>query len=114
MKVDKSVTDINRSRLTVITSSTGSDADVYLSPRTGLVLAQNLRNKGVKVLLVFDNISDYMMTEKKIFDLAYQPFGPTNILNEIRENTGNFKDKGTMSSIFIYDSGAMNFNFEIF
>lgn len=89
------------------------DAELYLSPRAGLVYAQNLREQCIPTLLVLDTIVDYLSTERKIFDLADQPFGPYNLINEIMENTGCF-ETGSLTSIFIYDTQQMNFNYQLY
>ena len=38
---------------------------------------------GSNVLLVFDDLLAHHFKEKKVFDLAKQPFAPVNIMNEI-------------------------------
>ena len=35
------------------------------------------------MLLVFDDVVAHNFKEKKVFDLANQPFGPVNVINEI-------------------------------
>jgi len=38
-----------------------------------------------------------------LFDLADQPFSPINILNEVAENTGTFRDGRQVTSLIIAD-----------
>ncbi len=45
-----------------------------------------------KLLFVMDDVLLYHNKERHLFNLAYQPFAPYNISNEIMENTGIFKD----------------------
>lgn len=33
------------------------------------------------------------------------------MLNEIRDNSGHFKDRGSLTSIMVLDGGALNFNY---
>jgi len=64
------------------------------------------------VLLIFDSVVEYELSQKKSFDLVNQPFSPTNIVNEIMENTGCFNVN--VSTIFIYDTNIMNFNYDVY
>lgn len=88
-------------------------AEVYLMPRAGLVLAQKLVEKKCNVLLIFDQIIDYDVKEKQIFDSAKQPFAPTNIFSEIMENCGDFgPGKGKMTSVVVADTDTLNIEYE--
>lgn len=88
-----------------------TDSALYLSPRAALSYAQKQRSEGKNVLLIQDSIMDYLMTERKIFDILNAPFGQFNLIHHIMENSGNFKT-GSMSSILLFDSNVMNFNYE--
>lgn len=82
-------------------------------PRTALLLAQKLRESKCDVLLVFDKIIEYDINEKRIFQNAKQPFGPTNIFNEIMENSGDFgPDQGTITSVLAIDTDTVNFTYD--
>ncbi len=108
-----SLTEEEKKLVTIFTvSNQPTDAELFLSPWAGLVLAQHFRNKGHNVLLVFDTIVDYEIVARKIFGVADQPFPPYNICNEIMENTGCFDS--SMTSIFLYDTNVLNFNYEKF
>lgn len=101
------------SRSTVFTLGMSStDTDMFLTPKAGLTYAQNLRNEGKPVLFVLDSLVDYFTTETKIFAELNQPFAPYNISNETMENSGNFHSAGTMTSIMLYDTNVLNFNYE--
>ena len=63
---------------------------------------------------MIDGVQDYQTAEKKVFDLANQPFGPFHLVNEVMESTGNFGDKGVLTSIVTYDTGVMSFNYELY
>jgi hypothetical protein len=39
-----------------------------------------------------DDVLLYYFKERYLFNLAFQPFAPYNIINEIMENTGIFKE----------------------
>lgn len=104
-----------RAKCTVVTprNVTNNSAEVYLGPRSGLVIAQKLRESKCNVLLVFDKLIEYDINEKRIFDNAKQPFSPTNIYNEIMENSGDFgPGEGKMTSVVVLDTDTMNFNYE--
>ena len=58
---------------------------------------------------------DYEVNQRRIFENAMQPFSPTNIFNEIMENTGDFGEgNGNLTSIFVFDTNALHYNFEPF
>jgi hypothetical protein len=54
-------------------------------------------------LFVFDDVLAHKNKEISVFDLADQPFSPVNILNEVAENTGTFKDGRQITSLIIAD-----------
>lgn len=47
-----------------------------------------------------------------MYDLAGQPFAPTNLINELMEQTGCFKDGRVVSSIVILDTEAGQIQFQ--
>lgn len=49
------------------------------------LIEKEVQNSKVKpnILLVFDDVITHNFKEKKVFDLAKQPFAPINIHNEI-------------------------------
>jgi hypothetical protein len=51
------------------------------------------------------------MKERMVYDLANQPFGPVNILNEVATSTGTFKDGRQLTSILIADSDGNTLHF---
>jgi hypothetical protein len=66
------------------------------------------------MLFVFDDIVLHSNKERHIFNLAYQPFAPFNICNEIRENTGIFKNTHKnyeLTTIFVADTESSNLQF---
>ena len=64
------------------------------------------------LLFVFDDVLTHNFKERHVFDLANQPFSPTNIHNEIMENTGVFNSKNaTMTSIMIIDKESSSLMF---
>lgn len=86
---------------------------MYLMPRSALVIAQKLREAKLNVLFVFDKVLEYDINEKHIFDSAKQPFSPTNIYNEIMENSGDFgPGEGKMTSVLLVDTDTINFTHE--
>lgn len=104
-----------REKCTILTPSKMSQnsAEIYLMPRSALVIAQKLRKAKCNVLFVFDKVIEYDINQKTIFDNAKQPFSPTNIYNEIMENTGDFgPDDGKMTSVIALDTDTVNFNYE--
>jgi hypothetical protein len=65
------------------------------------------------LLFVFDDVLLQHFKEKYVFDLANQPFAPTNICNEIMENTGVFNSKkATVTSIMIIDKESTSMMFQ--
>lgn len=65
------------------------------------------------MLFVFDDVLLHHFKERHIFDLASQPFSPINIVNEIMENTGVFKNKNTtVTSILIVDTDSTSIMFK--
>jgi len=50
--------------------------------------------------------------EKKIYDLAHQPFSPVNVLNEIYDKTGEFPDY-SLTSIALLDTDSSSLMFKI-
>lgn len=52
---------------------------------------------------MFDDVLAHKNKEISVFDLADQPFSPINILNEVAENTGTFKDGRQITSLIIAD-----------
>lgn len=104
-----------RHKCTVVTPqrSSNNSAEIYLMPRSALVLAQKLRENMCNVLFVFDKVVEYDINEKHIFDCAKQPFSPTNIYNEIMENSGDFgPHQGKMTSVVVIDTDTINFEYE--
>lgn len=90
-----------------------NSAELYLMPRSALVIAQQLRKHGCNVLFIFDKIVEYDVNEKHIFDSAKQPFSPTNIYNEIMENSGDFgPNEGVMTSVLLFDTDTINLEYE--
>lgn len=59
-----------------------------------------------KLLIVFDDVLLHKFKEKHVYDLASQPFAPTNVVNELMEQTGCFQDGRVVSSIVIVDTEA--------
>lgn len=109
------LTKSERQKCTVLSpkASMQNSAEIYLMPRAGLVLAQKLRENMCNVLLIFDKIIEYDINEKQIFDKAKQPFSPTNIYNEIMENSGDFgPSQGVMTSIVVMDTDTFNYEYE--
>ena len=50
--------------ITVFSVDEGAtDTELYLTPRSGLLLAQTLRQQGKDVLLVMDGVQDYQTAE---------------------------------------------------
>jgi hypothetical protein len=59
------------------------------------------------VVFVFDNVLTHALKEKHVYHMADQVQGPTNILNEIMEQTGIFKkDESEVTSIFLIDTDS--------
>jgi hypothetical protein len=52
------------------------------------------------------------MKEKKVFDLAGQPFSPINIINEVYQRTGNFDDH-TLTTIALLDTDSSSMMFKL-
>lgn len=52
------------------------------------------------------------MKERMVYDLASQPFSPINIINEIAQHTGCFKNGRQLTSIFIADSDGKTLTFQ--
>ena len=77
-----------------------TDADYLLAPHAALKVSENFD----KVLLVFDDVLLHSFKEKHIYGLANQPFAPVNVISEIMERTGCFRDGRTVSSIVIVDT----------
>jgi len=103
--------DDERAKWTVLTPRqlTSGNAELYLMPRSALVIAQKLRKEKWNVLFVFDKIVEYNINERQIFNNANQPFSPTNIFNEIMENSGDFgPNDGVMTSVCVMDIDTMN------
>jgi hypothetical protein len=59
-----------------------------------------------------DDVLLHHFKERHVFDLANQPFSPVNMYNEIMENTGEFKNGRTVTSIVILDSESTSLNFK--
>jgi len=55
---------------------------------------------------VFDDVLLHTFKEKYVYDLASQPFAPTNIINELMEQTGNFQDGRVVSTLVLADTEA--------
>lgn len=109
------LTEEERQKCTVVTpqKSIQNGAEIYLMPRSALVLAQKLREAKCNVLLVFDKVIEYDIHEKQIFDNAKQPFSPTNIYNEMMENCGDFgPDQGVMTAVLVVDTDTYNIEYE--
>jgi hypothetical protein len=115
-KVRDGMTDEQKEKCTVVTTDNNisvNNTDLYLMPRTALVIAQKFREHKCEVLLVFDRIMEYDINEKRIFQNAKQPFSPTNIFNEIMENSGDFgPDLGSITSVLALDTDTVNFNLD--
>lgn len=65
---------------------------------------------GSNVLLVFDDLLTHNFKEKKVFDLAKQPFAPVNIMNEIQARTGVFASHN-LTCITLLDTGSTQLMF---
>ena len=50
------------------------DAEIYLSPRTGFLLAEYYRNMGDNVLLIIDDVIAHHLKEKILFRIINLPF----------------------------------------
>ena len=115
-KVRNNLIEEHKQKCTVVTTNNDASVngtDLYLMPRTALVVAQKLRQHDCDVLLVFDRVMDYDINEKRIFQNAKQPFSPTNIFNEIMENSGDFgPGNGTITSVLALDTDTVNFNYD--
>ena len=85
-----------------MSSQHSSDANFIMAPRAALQAS----NQCEKVLLVFDDVLLHKFKERLVYDLASQPFAPTNIINELMEATGTFKDGRTVSTLVIADTEA--------
>ena len=62
--------------------------------------------------MVLDDVVQHLFTEKKVFDLANQPFSPINICNEIHAKTGNFSSY-SLTSLVLFDSDASSLMFKL-
>ena len=85
-----------------------TSASYYLAPQIALRAAA----QATKCLFIFDDVLLHQNKEKTVFDLADQPFSPINILNEIAENTGTFRDGRQMTSIIIADCEGGQITFQ--
>ncbi len=81
-------------------SAISTEADALLAPLAALKASQN----SDKVLLVFDDVLLHKFKEQHVYRLTNQPFAPINIVNEIMEASGCFKDGKSMTSIVILDT----------
>ena len=82
-------------------------ASFILAPHAAIKASQGHS----KLLIVFDDVLLHKFKEKHVYDLASQPFAPTNIVNELMEQTGCFQDGRCVSSIVIVDTEANQLQF---
>ena len=82
--------------------------------RTGLKLIDSLiaEGKNPNLLLVVDDIVQHLFTEKKVYDLANQPFSPLNLSNEIHAKTGIFSNY-SLTSLVLFDSDTSSLMFKL-
>lgn len=69
------------------------------------------KNSGEKILFIFEDTILHHLKEQTIYDLANQPFAPTNILHELMENTGIFKNY-EMTTLVSFDSDSSSMMFK--
>lgn len=86
-------------RLMCIGVTDDLSASSYLAPQVALRAVAQTKD----CLFVFDDVLAHQNKERSLFDLADQPFSPINILNEVAENTGTFRNERQVTSIIIAD-----------
>jgi hypothetical protein len=68
--------------------------------------------KNSNILLIFDDVISHNFKEKKVFDLAGQPFSPINIMNEVYTRTGSYENY-TLTSIALLDTDNSSLMFKL-
>lgn len=90
-----------------------SDTEFYYLPRIALNFINNhVKDSNVEILLLHDDITNYILQEKNLFQNAKCNISSTNILAEIREQCGNFPENYSLTSVLISEKNKINEEFE--
>jgi hypothetical protein len=94
-------------------SDNHSENEHYYLPHTALNLSKSLIQTGVNILLCHDDITNFIIAEKNIFNKAKCCIASTNVLADIREQCGVFSSPDySFTSIMISEKNKINYEFQ--